>query len=99
MSIEAIGIKGIASQLQNIGSEMETNADGGFLKALERQIASTNTLLNDADKAGADIAIGKSENLHSAMISMEKAETSLRFLTQVRNKALEAYNDILRMQI
>ena len=45
-----------------------------------------------------ELAVGKSENLHEAMIGYEKAETALKLLVQVRNKALDAYHEIMRMQ-
>ena len=45
------------------------------------------------------MAVGKTENLHDAMISMEKAETALKLMVQVRNKAIEAYHEVMRMQV
>ena len=42
---------------------------------------------------------GGEANLHDAMIAMEKADISLRYLIQVRNKAIDAYQEIMRMQV
>ena len=42
---------------------------------------------------------GSEKNLHEAMIAMEQADISLRYLVQVRNKAIEAYQEIMRMQL
>lgn len=77
-------------------------ADGdktSFSKLLEKSVSEVNNLLGSADKVQESLLLGKSENLHEAMIATEKAETALKFMVQVRNKALEAYHEILRMQI
>jgi len=39
------------------------------------------------------------ENLHSVMIDLEKADIALQFTLQVRNRIMEAYNEIMRMQL
>lgn len=52
-----------------------------------------------ADKKSEEIAVGKSKDLHSAMIAVEKADVQFRMLTQVRNKVIEAYREIMRMQV
>ena len=70
-----------------------------FSSFLKDSVGEVNNLLNAADKAQADLMMGKSENLHESMIASEKAETALKFMMQVRTKAIEAYNDILKMQL
>lgn len=70
-----------------------------FGAMLERSIGDVNQLLTQADEKNVEMALGKTENLHETMISVEKAETALRMMTQFRNKALEAYNEVLRMQL
>lgn len=42
---------------------------------------------------------GEAQNLHDVMIAVEQADLSVRMLTQLRNKALEAYNEIIKMNI
>jgi len=73
--------------------------DSGFKEMLTNSLASVNQTLQKADEASAAVATGKSENLHDAMVSFEKAETALKFLVQVRNKAIDAYQEIMRMQV
>lgn len=46
-----------------------------------------------------DLASGKTDNIHHVMLSLEDAKLSLQLLIQVRNKLLEGYQDILRMQV
>jgi flagellar hook-basal body complex protein FliE len=45
------------------------------------------------------VVTGESANMHEAMIAFEKAETALKLMVQVRNKAIEAYTQISQMQV
>ena len=45
------------------------------------------------------LSTGESDDLHNLMINMKKAEMSLDLVIQVRNKALDAYNEIMRMGV
>ena len=45
------------------------------------------------------LAVGEIDNLHSVMIDAEKADISMQLMLQTRNKAIEAYQEIMRMQI
>jgi flagellar hook-basal body complex protein FliE len=59
----------------------------------------TNEAQLAADKAAVALQTGKAENLHEVMLSMEEADISMRLLVQMRNKALDAYQEIMRMQV
>ena len=52
-----------------------------------------------ADKQLRELALGGTQNLHEVMIAVEEAKLSLQLMVQIRNRALEAYQDVLRMQI
>ena len=70
-----------------------------FLSYLEKSMGEVNQLLNDADQKGSDLALGKTESLHESMIASEKAETAFKLMVQFRAKAMEAYNEIIKMQV
>lgn len=53
----------------------------------------------ESDKAMTDLATGKNKNIHEAMITMEKADMSLKLGMQIRNKIIDAYKEIMRMQV
>ena len=59
--------------------------------------------LEQSQKAGAgasnDLATGRVDDIAQTMLRVEQANVSLQLATQVRNKAIEAYQEILRMQI
>ena len=46
-----------------------------------------------------DFISGRTDNIHSVLIAAEKASISLQFIMEVRNKVIEAYQEIMRMQI
>ncbi len=101
MSINVI--QGMQSALTNgLESSLtstQEKSDQGFTAYLKNSFDDVNRSIASADKLASDLAVGKNENLHEAMIGMEKAEASFKLLVQVRNRALEAYHDIMRMQV
>jgi len=70
-----------------------------FGEALKNSIAEVNQAQVSADRAAEQIAAGETKDLHGAMIKLEEADISLRLMVQVRNKAVEAYQEIMRMQV
>jgi flagellar hook-basal body complex protein FliE len=75
----------------------ETNASFG--QTLERAMADVNALQNEAGKAVEKMVVGETVDLHEVMVAVEKAKTSFDLLMEIRNKALEAYREIMRMQV
>lgn len=58
-----------------------------------------NDLQQNADKEIQRLSTGESKGLHEVMLAMEKSGVAFQFLAQVRNKALDAYQEIMRMQV
>ncbi|MDH3360678.1 MAG: flagellar hook-basal body complex protein FliE [Desulfobulbaceae bacterium] len=72
---------------------------GGFSKVLKEAISSVNNSQNEADEMMTGLASGKHANIHETMIAMEKADISFRLATKVQGKVLEAYKEIMRIQL
>ncbi len=72
---------------------------GAFANMLTDMISSTNDQMNTAGAQSQAMLAGENKNIHEVMIALEKANISFRFLTQVRNKAVEAYQEVFRMQL
>lgn len=92
----------LKSHLQGLATPKTSsvqNMSGKFAEALSGSIAQVNQAQLSADHAAEQIAAGETKNLHEAMIKLEEADISLRLLVQVRNKAVEAYQEIMRMQV
>jgi flagellar hook-basal body complex protein FliE len=81
------------------GQKKQINLAGTLAQTFEKIFESTEQNLKTADQAVLQANTGESVNLHELMISMEKADISLRLMVQVRNKAIDAYQEIMRMQI
>jgi flagellar hook-basal body complex protein FliE len=75
----------------------ETNASFG--ETLQRAMADVNALQNEAGKAVEKMVGGEAVDLHEVMVAVEKAKTSFDLLMEIRNKALDAYREIMRMQV
>lgn len=70
-----------------------------FGNMLSKVLASTNDQMVNADTQSRAMLAGESKNIHEVMIALEKANISFRFINQVRNKAVEAYQEVFRMQL
>jgi flagellar hook-basal body complex protein FliE len=81
-----------SSKIANSGTSQVSFKD--TLKSLTLEV---NRQLKEADRKAEEFALGKKNDLHEVMIASEKADLSLRFLLQIRNKLLEAYQEIMRM--
>lgn len=87
------------------GGQLFKNAQAGqiqgpsFSDYLTEQINKVNDTVITSDQKVADVSTGKSQNLHEMMIALNKADLSLRMLTQIRNKAVEAYKELMRMSL
>lgn len=91
----------LPSELQK-GSSAAPVADTGgesFSDILKKTINETNELQVQGEKAATDIATGQVKDLHQAAIAIDKAETSMKLILEVRNKAVSAYKEILRTQM
>lgn len=62
-------------------------------------VEETNELQNSAESAEIQFALGDSVNTHDLQIAQEKANTALQYTVAVRDKLLEAYKEIMNMQI
>lgn len=72
---------------------------GSFQNVLRDAINETNALQKSADVKVQELATGKTTNIPEVMMQVEKADIALRLMTQVRNKIIDAYHDIMKMQV
>jgi len=95
----------IAHQIKGLSSDKlfskpaDENNGQSFTDILQKSIGEVNKTQVDAYNAMEQIATGKVENLQKAVQTIEEAELSLKLALEVKNKALSAYKDIMRMQI
>lgn len=81
-------------------NEANGTIDGGSFKDVLRDaITETNALQKESDAKVQELATGKTTNIPEVMTAVEKADIALRLMTQVRNKIIEAYQDVMKMQV
>ena len=81
------------------GTTGGTGSGQSFLDSLGDALGSLNTQMTQADAAAADFASGGSADIHTVMLQMEEASLSLKTATTVRDKLIEAYQEIMRTQL
>lgn len=98
MEIKAVGgfnvTPGLGGEKNRPVSALE--GAGKFFSELVNKV---NDMSLQSDQAIQKLATGENRNLHETMIAVEKASISFLFMSQVRNKALEAYQEVMRMQV
>ena len=73
-------------------------AKGGFADTLKSLCEHVDREIKRADQETAAFAAGKRHDIHEVMVASEKASISFKLLLQVRNKLMDAYQEIMRMQ-
>jgi len=82
------------------GIEMQPPTGGeSFSSALKNALESTNTAQHHADDKLQAIASGEDVDLHGTMVAMHEADITLRAMTSVRDKVLDAYQQVMNMTI
>jgi flagellar hook-basal body complex protein FliE len=100
MTVEAIDFLAEGTRLNDIISSSAKKPDEpSFLRWMDHEMSQINNQINHAEQTVQNFAVGKEDNLHQVMISVEKAKLSFELAVQVRNKLLEGYQEIMRMQI
>lgn len=97
--MEAIKAASLATAQVAAPATEVSRARTSFGDILQSMVAGADAQQQNADQAMQQLHSGGEKNLHEAMLSMEKADISLRYMIQVRNKAIEAYQEIMRMQV
>jgi flagellar hook-basal body complex protein FliE len=84
------------------GVDGGTGAAGGttgFASMLQQKLGGVVDLQNQADAASQAVATGASSDLAGATVAVEKASIAIDLVSSIRNKAVDAYQDVMRMQV
>ena len=98
------GIGSISSGIGSIGGLNSSQPapvrnSGEFSTILNKTLSELNESQVAADKAVAELATGEITDLHQAAIAIGKAETSMKLMLEIRNKAISAYKEVARTQL
>lgn len=94
-------IEGLGNQFTPMPPIQKTAqpSETSFGETVKKAISDVNELQTEADQTINKMAAGDAVEIHQAMIAMQKASNALQFTVQVRNKVIEAYQEIMRMQV
>ena len=81
------------------GAPETGSAKPKFANFLESAVAEVDGKLKAADAEKTKLFTGETNNLHQAMISMQEASVAFSLMVEVRNKLVESYQEIMRMQV
>ena len=108
MSVAAIAALGANRGLESMASvpfltapevaNAAPAAEGAF-EPLLSALTQLNTDINAGEKGLQSVALGDLDNLHQSVMNMEKVRLSMQLLLQVRSRALDAYQELMRMQV
>jgi flagellar hook-basal body complex protein FliE len=91
---QALGEAGRATTVREA-----TGADGAFGAVLEQALVNANTQANAAQSAAEAFAAGSRDDIHGTMLALSKADIELKVVGNVRNKIVDAFYELWRMQV
>ncbi len=90
----------IRSQRQkSTGLEIPSSSGPSFAESLKSAVHQVNELQRVSDSKMEALATGENKNIPEVMLAVEKADIALKMLVQVRNKVIDAYQEVMRMQV
>lgn len=88
-----------ALQQPAAGQDTRTAGTADFSQTLRQALTEVNRLQQNAAEEAQKMVLGQAQDVHQVMIAMEQARLAMQLTVQVRNKLVEAYQEIARMQI
>jgi flagellar hook-basal body complex protein FliE len=90
--------QGIEGRAKHYEIEIEGN-ENSFADMLTDAINGVDEKMKTSESGIQDYVSGKTDNIHDVMINMQRAQLSFQMMVEVRNKAVETYHEISKMQI
>jgi flagellar hook-basal body complex protein FliE len=99
ISIPTAELRELNSQPLTGASAAGAPAESSFSSVLGQMVDGVNRKQTAASQALQDLQGGQNVSLHQTMIAMEEASVSFQLMVEVRNRLLESYQEIMRMQV
>lgn len=94
-----IASSALSSRIDAAAKGASTSGGDGFAKAVTSALDSVNNQQTKADELANQAALGKVSDPHEYMIAATEASLSTELTVAVRNRAVEAFNEIMRMTL
>lgn len=99
MQIEPIKLMPVKSSAQMNFSNTDSVETKGFNEYFAEALQNVNDLQLKGQQANLDLAAGRVDDISKVVVATEKAGIALQLTMQIRNKAVDAYQEIMRMQV
>ena len=93
------GLMGTGKGLNPAQTTQKTDDGSDFKSLLMKSINEVNRLQTEADEATVNLATGESDNVAEVFTAVKKAELAFQTLMQIRNKLMDAYDEIKQMRV
>jgi flagellar hook-basal body complex protein FliE len=97
--ISSADLQGLEELTSTTSAAQKVGGDNNFSNLLGRMVEEVSARKTAADNSVAGLMSGQDVNLHQAMIATEEASLSFQLMVEVRNKLLESYQELMRMQV
>ena len=95
MNINSVG--SIKTQMPTV--QAAASKPDNFATLMQQYVQQANQETKAANAAGVDLAMGESNNVSETLVAMQKANLSFQLMLGVRNKLVDAYREVMRMQV
>jgi flagellar hook-basal body complex protein FliE len=96
---KSIDLEGTGSISQDLNIESEGGKTKSFSDFLMNSVKDVNDLQLKANESMEKLATGNKADIHETLIAVEKAEIAFKAMNQIRQKVIEAYKEVMRMQV
>lgn len=97
--MKVVAINPASTKLLEVSNVKPQQTNTKFSEMLADSLNKVNQLQLDSQQAAINLAVGKVEDISEVTIAAEKANIALQLTMQIRNKAVEAYQEVMRMQV
>jgi len=99
-NIDAMRALGGVSPLETVKRTQQTEQSGpSFKETLSGFITDVNTMQTQADESIERVAAGDISDVHQVMNSVQEAKTAFNMMMEIRNKVMDAYDEVMRMRL
>ena len=96
--VTSVGNRGLTPPIEKAEAKVQKSRQS-FEDTLKKFVSDVNSLQNQASASVEKMVTGEVEDIHQVMDAVAEAQTAMEFMVEIRNKILEAYQEIMRMPV
>lgn len=99
MPITQVQSTGLLPAPAGLSQAPGTRSGESFSKVIDQLLGNVNQQQNQADQLVRDLAVGKTDNVSDVMLEVAKTDLTFRMILEIRNRLVEGFQEILRLQV